>query len=319
LKNILISPVGGQVAAGIIDYFKNGGHTVTGIDSAPDAVGRFFCDDFRQLPPVGDSGYSAAVLELMTARRIDMFVSWLDPEIAFWNEQDRLGTIPGEMRARFAMSFRPDVGELQDKLRLHSRLGKHGIDTPSTRLLSDDGLAAAEFPLVIKPRVSSGSRHTHVAWTEDDAQCVCRELRRRSLPLAGFIAQAYIEGPEYTVDVFSTSGSVENAVIRSRIEHRGVSLRGQIVEDGAIAALVRNVCGALQLDGLNNIQLIRRGDVNYVTDVNLRPSGTIMFSVSAGVDMLQNVMERVEGRAITRYGPPQPLKMTRYLREIYYR
>jgi predicted ATP-grasp superfamily ATP-dependent carboligase len=318
LTNILISPVGGQVAVGIIEYFKNGGHTVTGIDSSPEATGGFFCDEFRQVPPVGDPGYGPAIRDVMSGRQIDMFVSWLDPEIAFWNEQDRLGTI-GEMRARFAMSFRRDLDALQDKLQLHSRLGKHGIDTPATRLLSDDGLASIDFPIIVKPRVSSGSRHTHVAWTGDDAQGICRELRRRALPLDGFVAQTYVDGAEYTVDLFSSSGSVENAVIRSRLEHRGVSLRGEIVEDAAIEGLARNVCGALELDGLNNVQIIRGGNAAYVTDVNLRPSGTIMFSVSAGVDMLQNVIERMEGRPITRYGPPRPLKMTRYLREFYYR
>lgn len=318
MKTILISPVGGQVAVGIIEYFKSHGHSVIGIDSQPEAIGRFFCDAFRRVPAVGDSGYGAAILEVMSDCRIDVFVSWLDQEIAFWNEQDRLGTIPGGMRGRFAMTLRPDLDELQDKFRLHQRLGRHGIATPATRLLGDAGLDSSEFPVVIKPRVSSGSRDTHVAETREDADYFCRGFRRQGRPLDRFIVQQFIQGIEYTVDVFASAGTVQNAVIRSRLEHRGVSLRGQIVQDEAIDLLVRNLCGVLELDGLHNVQLIRRGDAAYLTDVNLRPSGTIMLSVSAGVDLLQNLMEQMEGRPISRYGAAQPLTMTRYLREYYH-
>ena len=319
MKKVLISPVGGQVAFGIIEYFKNNGHTVIGMDTHPEATGRFFCDAFHQVPRVGDAGYKTAVLDIISTRHVDLFVSWLDPEIMFWNEQYYLGGIPGEMSRQFAMAFRPDLREVYDKFLLHALLERHDIETPATRLLShDESFASFKDPIVIKPRLGSGSRDTYIAETCEDAEYYRRSLLRRSLRLDQFLAQEFIDGLEYTVDVFALDGAVENAVIRSRREHRGVSLRGETVHDDGIERVVRTLCGALKMDGLSNIQLIRREGTSYVTDINLRPSGTIMFSINAGVDLLGNVIERIEGRDISRYGRPRLLKMARYLRELYY-
>jgi carbamoyl-phosphate synthase large subunit len=320
MKNILISPVGGQAIVGIIDYFKKNEYTIIGIDSNPEAIGKFFCDSFQQVPPVGGNGYKSTILDIISDFHVDMFISWLDPEIIFWNDQYYHGEIPEQKKKKFAMNFREDLDILYDKFHLFSLLKNHHLDTPDTLLLSreDDDNRLITYPVVIKPRTGFGSKETHIAETSQDAEYIRRTLQRRSLNPENFIIQEFIEGREYTIDFFASDGQIENSVIRNRLEHRGVSLRGEIVNDDEIDRVVQRVCSTLRLDGLNNLQIIKRNNTCYITDINLRPSGTIVFSIYAGVDLIRNVIERMEGRPLSHYEKPRSLKMVRYLSEFYY-
>ncbi|MDP3396783.1 MAG: ATP-grasp domain-containing protein [Methanoregula sp.] len=323
MKNILISPAGGQAISGIIEYFKKNGYAVTGIDSNPNAIGKFFCDRFCTVPRVQDSGYREAVLDIVSGENIDLFISWLDPEIQFWNELFFRDKIPESVKGCFALNFRRDLQFLYDKYSLCKLLEKNAVRTPETKLLSSlnpdrDGKTSLPFPVVVKPRIGFGSREMYIAKTHEDLSCHFRKLIQCNVSPENFLIQEFIPGTEYTIDFFATGGQIDNLVVRNRLEQRGVSLRGEIIFDDTIETIVRKTCKVLELDGLNNLQLIKKENTCFVTDINLRPSGTIIFSIEAGIDMLRNVMERSQGMEITRFGKPRSLRMIRYLREHYY-
>ncbi len=318
-RRVLISPAGGQAIHGIAQYFRDRSMIVTGIDGNREAIGRFFTDKFICVPAVSSPSYADVVLGIIADSHIDLFISWLDPEIIFWNEMFRTSRLPVGMEGVFTLNFRPDIMDFYDKFLFCGLLESHGFTRPRTFLLSDnENTGALRLPVIVKPRVGYGSKDTHMATSREALACIVGLLSSRRADMSAFLVQECISGTEYTVDFFAERGAVINMAIRKRTEHRGVSLKGETVIDDVIEECIMRFSKAFMVDGLNNIQVIRGADGLYIIDYNPRPSGTIMLSVHAGVDLLNNLVERAGGAECTRYGKPRKLKMVRYLSERYY-
>ena len=318
--NILISPVGGQAIYGIVNYFKNKGFKVFGIDRNPEAIGKYFVDKFFKIPDVGTKGYVDSILKIISEDKIDFFISWLDPEIIFWNEKFYASEIPPDLTKIFAFNFSKNLLELCDKFKFNSLLKSKGFNSPETFLLSDiqiDNEKKLDFPALIKPRLGSGTKNTYLIENKEDFKYF-HLLISNKLGANKFIIQKFIEGFEYTIDFFSENGKLKNLVVRKRLEHKGVSLRGEVVYNKQIEVLTNKFCLAFKINGLNNYQVIEHGNELFIIDYNPRPSGTIMLSINAGVDLLNNLIEQRQGKKITEYGQPRRLKMIRYLTELYY-
>lgn len=315
MKNILISPVGGRVVHGIVEYFKSKRFRIVGIDSNQEAIGKNFVDVFYKVPQAGSPIYSSAILRILADENIYAFISWLDQEIMFWNERCYNNEIPEDILGIFCFSFNKNLKEFTDKYIFNRILCDRGFFTPKTWLLSEYLTKVnVVLPILIKPRISSGSRNIFIIKDRLSFDYHLHYIKGSK----DFIVQEYIFGPEYTVDFFSLGGKVSNIVVRKRIEYTSVSLRGEIIHNRDIEDIVSKFGSDFKIDGLNNIQIIEFKGRYCITDFNPRPSGTIMFSINAGVDFLKNVMEKKENKKITIYRKPKKIKMIRFLSEYYY-
>src|ERR1035438_3721 len=120
-----------------------------------------------------------------------------------------------------------------------------------------------------------------------------------SVPTEGVVVQEAIAGGvDITSYVFAVAGEVIGATYRERWKSTaGLSAEGMIgpvPED--VGHVVREVCRALQWDGLGNIQMMRRpeGDTG-VYEINPRTAGSIGLTRHAGFDFLGSVLRRVLG------------------------
>lgn len=317
MNTILLSPVGGRAISGIIEYFKNKNYTIIGIDSDSDAIGRHFVDLFFEVPHVGTPLYKERVIDIIKSNKIDVFISWLDPEIVFWNDQYYHNGIPEEFLSIFTINYRRDINNFFDKYLFSCLVEKQGFVIPNTLLAMED-ISDDRYPIIIKPRLGFGSKGVRVVKSKRDYESFLLEITKNNSLLNGYISQHYIKGQEYTVDFFSESGEIINYVVRKRNEHQGVSLKGEIVENYNLEKIIRAFSKKNNINGLNNIQFIQNEGSYYLTDFNMRPSGTIMFSVTSGVDMFENIFEKIRGDPLTHYGKPKKIKMIRYLKEHYY-
>ena len=319
-KTVLLSPVGGQAMYGIAKYFVKNGVKVIGIDRNPEAVGKYFVDTFFAVPDVSDKGYMDYVLKIIIKNKVNIFISWLDPEIIFWNGKFNANQIPSNLIDIYAFNFRSDIMNFYDKLKFYSILAASGFCFPKTSVLSEyyKDIANISFPVVIKPRIGTGARNVYIIDKPQSLKYHLSVVQDRRENIENFLIQEYIPGFEYTVDFFAVEGSLINLVNRKRIEHRGVSLKGEIVYNDDIERTINRFASQFKIDGLNNIQVIESERGIFITDFNPRPSGTIMLSINAGVDFLTNLLEQRCGKEITQYGRPKRLKMIRYLAELYY-
>lgn len=204
-----------------------------------------------------------------------------------------------------------------DQWKTLQALGAASIPVPRSRLAS--GARAVEAcaadlghplrDLYVKLRVSAGGRGVwrisrDAGLTRDEAipalplSAICA-LIDHSGPAEGVVVQeAITAGTDVTVDVFAEAGEVIGATYRERWKSTaGVSAEGMIAPvPQDVRHVVREVCRALQWDGLGNIQMMRRPEGDTVVyEINPRAAGSIGLTRHAGFDFLGGVLRHVLG------------------------
>ena len=268
MANILLSAVGGPVAVGIIRHFQALGHYVIGTDIRDDAIGRDFANRFVVSPVSTDQLNYIPFLRQMLGE-VDLFFPFIDEEILTiaenWN-------VLADLHDRLLVSPPATLLTCTDKIRFQALMEEAGFPVvPRT----------ATVPAVVKPRHGRGGRAVVFVYSQAELNERCEN--------SDILAQQYMGGPEYTVDILlDREGRWLQGVARRRLLARGVSLEGQIDQAEDVLALARRATEALLFRGPINIQIIRDETTNrpYLLEINPRLSGSVMFTVLAGFDLL---------------------------------
>lgn len=171
-----------------------------------------------------------------------------------------------------------------DKREMSRFVQAQGFDTPA--LFDLDSAKAHGLPLFLKPRRGSGAADSHKLNSTDEL-----EFYARRDPTA--LIQEYIQGIEYTTDIFSDwAGRAVVAVPRRRLKVKAgeVSI-GKVERVPRLEAICLALADALESIGPMNIQAILRDNRFYVTDINARFGGGVPLSIEAGAPMLEWVVQ----------------------------
>jgi carbamoyl-phosphate synthase large subunit len=230
--------------------------------------------------PVG-SQYFLRFAEFITSNDVELYLPFLDEEMEIIS------------RFRDLLVVRSPVDTLRiftDKLNQTIRLAEGGFRVPPT----------LTHEVVMKPNHGRGGKGVSRPQLQDDQ-----------------IVQQFIDGDEYTVDVLTgRNGHFLFAVPRLRIQANGVSVIGKIVMDKEIIDLVRQVVCKFKFSGPINIQIIRERDTGklYIIELNPRLSGSCMFTVMAGFDILDATIRLWEGKPFV---PPAKIEDGMIVRRHY--
>jgi len=166
-----------------------------------------------------------------------------------------------------------------DKYKFHQFLTRNNIPTPKTYLSSQVDLSSMHYPLLVKSRYGSGSKSVFKVENE-------RELKFFINYVPNSVIQEFVEGREYTVDLFSDfNGKVLTAVPRERIEiFCGESYKGKTVKDVKIIEYAKNLAEKLGTIGHITIQCIKKDDQIKFIEVNPRFGGGADLGIIAGVN-----------------------------------
>ncbi len=170
-----------------------------------------------------------------------------------------------------------------------------------------------EYPVFIRPDDGAGSRSCHAAFTPV-------ELAWYAGKAPNPFIQEYIDGDEYTVDIFSDFDANPICVVpRKRIEVRdGEVVKAVTVYDEDLIEQCKTIAKALGLVGMSCIQCIKRDGKYYFIEVNPRFGGGVTLSIHAGANIplyLSRIMagETLEYRKDWREG----VYMSRAYRDFY--
>ena len=172
-----------------------------------------------------------------------------------------------------------------------SRLATNDRDIPAAASwLPDELPAAPAFPLFIKPRRGRGSVGAHAVRTP-------KELEFFSGYVSDAVVQAYLDGPEFTIDMLCDfSGQPLSIVPRRRdVIRAGVSDRGRTVNDPALIQVARRCAAALPFAGAVNIQCRLVNGQPVIFEINPRFSGGIPLTIHAGADFPRMLVDLTAG------------------------
>ncbi|MDO8631461.1 MAG: ATP-grasp domain-containing protein, partial [Phycisphaerales bacterium] len=185
------------------------------------------------------------------------------------------------------------VQTCRDKLATFEALRRADIDAPDTWTW-DEALRRKRhrFPYYLKPRAGSAAMGNYIVRDGDELRVFGRRVKEP-------IVQEFVEGSEYTLDVYTgLDGRPRCAVPRRRLEVRsGEVSKGLIAKDRAIMAVGRRVVEMLgECRGVVTVQCIVTPDRRIrVIEVNPRFGGGAPLSIHAGADFPKWILQEMLG------------------------
>ena len=146
------------------------------------------------------------------------------------------------------------------------------------------------LPFLIKPRAGAGGRGVLVIERAEDLVC----------PRDGqYIAQEFLPGTEYSVDVLSSPAcQVLAAVPRSRLKiDSGIAVAGRTLHEPRLSEFATAVARRIGLTYVANIQFREdRDGLPRLLEINARFPGTMPLTVESGVNMPRIALDMALGR-----------------------
>jgi len=244
---------------------------------------------FYNVPPANHPEFLKALKRILKEENIDMVIPTVDEELLILAEKQE------EIDAKILISPYETIKTCNDKLLLYEVF--KGFDFCPRYLVTQRreellGLFGRNKVLV-KPRVSRGSRGVHVFETP--------EAVRGELITEKNIFCEYLPGREYTVDALcDLEGNLVLAIPRLRMKtEKGVSIHGKTEKNKKILKFVEEICNTLKFIGPINIQFkYDSKEKPKLVEINPRLSGGFPITVASGLNPLEILFRMIEGERI---------------------
>ena len=263
-----------------------------GADMNPHAPALAFCDQKVIVPAIRDENYIPTLQRICRKERIDALVPTIDTDLMLL-ARTRESFLP----TRVMISDPEKVALCRDKRLTADYFHSVGLKSPSP--VDDLAKYDGGFPAFIKPRDGSSSIFAYKANTPE-------ELVAYASQVPDYIIQPYIEGTEYTVDIFcGLDGKPIFITPRIRLAVRsGEVLQTQIDQDEHIIEEMRALVADYKPRGQITVQLIRKKGTqdDYYIEINPRFGGGAPLSIKAGADSAAALLRVLNGETV----PYQP-------------
>jgi carbamoyl-phosphate synthase large subunit len=285
--NVLITSVARKVW--LVEAFRRAlegsGGLVLASDADPLAVGLRLADGCVDLPRQDDLCFEAALLAACQGRRIDLIIPTRDAELMwFAARREKLAA----MGVTVMVAPPTVIAVCQDKLAFADACVANGFAV--AEVLRDP--ARARFPVFARPRRGAGGRG---ARRIDDAAALTSLT-----PFSDFIVQAFVDAPEYTIDLFADlAGQVLTVVPRERLRiAAGESVVGVTVEAPPLVARAAALAATLGLVGHNTLQCFWDGGEPRWIEINPRFGGGAALGFAAGADTPSLIVRLAAGEKL---------------------
>ncbi len=272
------------------------------------------CDKGFLVKPTTHAGYIKQLLTIVKTNRVKLLIPTVDLDLKLLSQNKPKFAAMG---CRVLVST-PDVVDIcQDKRKTYRFLLKNGFDTPVTMSIRTAlSKKKLNWPCFLKPWDGYAGRGNAVVNNR-------KELLFFTGKIPNAICQEFIEGTEYTCDVYvDFSLKVRCVVPRKRIEVRaGEVSKGQVVKHPLICGEAAELVTKLGAGpGVITLQLFLSDDnkVKFI-EVNPRFGGGVPLSIKAGADFPKWILQELIGRkANIRFdGFRDSLIMLRYDGEVW--
>lgn len=293
---ILTEASGSLVSAYLIKAIKEIGYISVASDIETECFAKYLADEYIVMPYKNDSHYWETIFKLINENNIHIVIPSLDETLLGWSKRK------DNFRNHDIYVILSDsevISIFQDKWLTYKFFKENNIPTPRTSLKQ-------EFSL-IKPRFGRGSVGVYKT--------------SKIVNMDGNISQEYIDGTEYTIDVFCDKNSNPVYIVpRKRINVKdGKSTAGIVVKHEKIINYVKEICSVTNFIGPVNIQCIetKEGEIKFI-EINPRIAGGMALGFAATENWIKLIVDHfVYDKEINPVPVKYGLKMMRYYNEIF--
>lgn len=291
--NILFTGVGRRIE--LLQAFRNAALVLNknlkifGADMEGTAPALSYCDYTRKVVAMKDTGYIDNLIQICTDDHIDLLIPTIDTDLLVLSESKRQFEAIG---TRVLISAPDKIRICRDKNNTSQFFADCGLHAPMP--VNDWRAYENGFPAFIKPKDGSSSIN---AFKVENAE----ELKIYAGQIEDYIVQPFIEGKEYTIDIFCDwDGDPISIVPRERIQVRaGEVLKTRISMDPTMIAEAKALCEAFKPCGPMTVQLIRdKNGVDWFIEINPRFGGGAPLSMKAGARSAEAVLKMLDGEPV---------------------
>lgn len=293
--NILILSAGRRVE--LLQSFQKAAKTlniksnVVAGDCSETAPAIYFADRKAILPRINEDNYIDEIINVCKREDIKLVIPTIDTDLLLLSEErDR---IESESGAEVLIASTEVISICRDKINTQKFLEENGFKIP--KMYSEEELDSGElqFPLFIKPKSGSSSINTFKVNTIEEL-ATYRSLIKEP------IVQDFMEGKEFTVDVFlDFDGNLITVVPRLRMATRsGEISKGKIIKDKEIIEDIKRLVKVLKPIGHITVQLMKTNKGIEYIEINPRFGGGAPMSIQSGADSCENLYRLLMGESL---------------------
>ena len=291
--NILFTGVGRRIE--LLQAFRNAALVLNkqlkiyGADMAGTAPALAYCDYSRRVVAMKDPSYIENLLSICKKDHIDLLIPTIDTDLMVLSESQKQFSAIG---TRVLISDPEMVQICRDKNNTSRFFVECGLKAPLP--VNDWREYKSGFPAFIKPKDGSSSINAFKVDNEE-------ELKVYATQIEDYIVQPFINGREYTIDIFCDwDGKPVSIVPRERLQVRaGEVNKTQICMDETMITEAKTLCNVFKPCGPMTVQLIRdnRGNDWYI-EINPRFGGGAPLSMKAGARSAEAILKLMDGEEI---------------------
>lgn len=260
---------------------------IYGSDMVLTAPSLAYCDYIRQTAAMCSSEYIGDLLEICKKDKIDLIIPTIDTDLLVLSENKEQFEAVGTK----VMISSPDMIRIcRNKNNTFHFFEKCGLKAPMS--VDDWQGYKLGYPAFIKPKDGSSSINAFRVNNEKELELYASQIR-------DYIVQPFVEGREYTIDIFCDfDGRPISIVPRERIQVRaGEVLKTQINMDEIMINEAQKICEAFKPCGPITVQLIREKNtgIDYFIEINPRFGGGAPLSMKAGARSAESVLKLLDG------------------------
>ena len=263
---------------------------IYGADITDTAPALSFCDHTVIVPRIREENYIPTLLACCEKYRIDALIPTIDTDLLILSKNKaafkKIGTT-------VLISAEDKIALCRDKRLTSAYFESVGLAAPAP--VDDYEKYNGGFPAFIKPKDGSSSIFAYKVNNYEELESYAKQV-------PGYIIQPYIEGTEYTVDVFCDfDGAPIYITPRIRLAVRaGEVLKTEIAQDEIIIDEIKRLLDDYKPCGAITVQLIRQNKTgkDYYIEINPRYGGGAPLTMKAGANSAQAVLKLLCGEAL---------------------
>lgn len=292
--NILILSAGRRVE--LLNLFKeaakkmNINSDVIAGDLSRLAPALYFADKHILFPRIDSGEYISEIIKQSNIHNIKLIIPTIDTELLILSKNKE--KIENETSARVLISEIEIIEICRDKIRTQEFIEKNNFLIPrmyETQEINEK----STYPLFIKPLDGSSSHNIFKVNNFNEFEVYSSIVKKP-------IIQDFMEGEEYTVDVFLDFNSkVITVAPRLRISVRdGEISQGKIIKNAEIIREVRKLMEVLKPIGHITVQLMKTKRGIEFIEVNPRFGGGAPMTIMSGANSCENLFKLLKGEEL---------------------
>ncbi len=292
--NILFTGVGRRIE--LLQAFRNASLVLNkklkiyGADMTGTAPALAYCDYTRSVVAMKDPEYINNLLQICINDHIDLLIPTIDTDLLVLSENKEQFELIG---TKVMVSAANMIRICRDKNNTAQFFIDCGLYTPITVNNWKDYTSG--FPAFIKPKDGSSSINAFKIENIEALNIYSRQLK-------DYIIQPFVDGKEYTIDIFcDLEGNLISIVPRERIQVRdGEVLKTRIELDQTMIEEAKVLCSAFRACGPMTVQLIRDKNtgIDYFIEINPRFGGGAPLSMKAGANSAEAILKILDGETV---------------------